>query len=107
MRLNAESAVSVLPSALLAATAWALAWLATGSIDSADWIPYALLAGLLLAVLLTATVARPRPLELAGLAGLVLLAGWEALSLTWSAVPNLARDEALLTLFYVIVVLVP
>jgi hypothetical protein len=107
MRLNAESTVSVLPSALLAATAWALAWLATGSIDSADWIPYAVLAGLLLAVVLTAAVERPRPLELVGLAGLVLLAGWEALSLTWSAVPNLARDEALLTLFYAIVVLVP
>ena len=95
------------PSVLVAATAWALAWLATGSIDSADWLLYAVFAGLLLAVLLTAAVARPTPLELAGLAGLVLLAGWEALSLTWSAVPNLARDEALLTLFYAIVLLVP
>jgi hypothetical protein len=107
MRLNAETVFSVLPSTLLAATAWGLAWLATGSIDSGDWLPYAMFAGLLLAVLLTAAVARPRPLELVGLAGLVLLAGWEALSLTWSAVPNLARDEALLTIFYAIVVVVP
>jgi hypothetical protein len=107
MSSNGETLFRVLPSALLAATAWALAWLSTGSIDSADWLPYAVLAGLLLAVSLTAAMARPRPLELAGLAGLVLLAGWEALSLTWSAVPNLARDEALLTLFYAIVLLVP
>jgi hypothetical protein len=107
MSVNGETAFRVLPSALVAATAWALAWLATGSIDSADWLPYAVFAGLLLAVLLTTATARPRPLELAGLAGLVLLAGWEALSLTWSAVPNLARDEALLTLFYASVLLVP
>ena len=107
MSVNGETIFRVLPSVLVAATAWALAWLATGSIDSADWLLYAVFAGLLLAVLLTAAVARPTPLELAGLAGLVLLAGWEALSLTWSAVPNLARDEALLTLFYAIVLLVP
>ena len=107
MSVNGETIFRVLPSVLVAATAWALAWLATGSIDSADWLLYAVFAGLLLAVLLTAAVARPTTLELAGLAGLVLLSGWEALSLTWSAVPNLARDEALLTLFYAIVLLVP
>ena len=45
---------------------------------------------------------QPRRRELVALAALVALAGWEALSITWSAVPPLARDEAFLTLFYAI-----
>jgi hypothetical protein len=105
---NAETFIRVLPTAALAAAAWALAWLATGSIDSADWLPYASLAGLLaLVVLVSGAVGRPRPVELAALACLAGLAAWEALSLSWSAVPSLARDEALLTLFYAIALLVP
>src|SRR5215210_265708 len=108
MRHNAESAIRVLPSAGLATAAWALAWLATGSIDSADWLPYAWLAGLLLLVALVAGKAlRPRPFELAALAAFVALAALEALSLTWSAVPSLARDESLLTLFYAIALATP
>lgn len=108
MRNNGEAAIRVLPTAALAAAAWALAWLATGSIDSADWLPYASLAGLLLLVLLvTGAAARPRIVELAALGALAALAGWEALSLSWSAVPALARDEALLTLFYAIALLAP
>ena len=108
MRHNAESAIRVLPSAGLATAAWALAWLATGSIDSADWLPYASLAGLLLLVVLVAgNAVRPRPFELASLAAFVALAALEALSLTWSAVPSLARDESLLTLFYAIALATP
>jgi hypothetical protein len=108
MSNKVETAVRVLPAAALAAAAWALAWLATGSIDSADWLPYAALAGLLLLVLLfTGAAACPRRLELWALGALAALAAWEALSLSWSAVPSLARDEALLTLFYAIALLTP
>ena len=108
MSNKVETAARVLPTAALSAAAWALAWLTTGSIDSADWLPYAALAGLLLLVLLfTGAAARPRRLELWALGALAALAGWEALSLSWSAVPSLARDEALLTLFYAFALLAP
>jgi O-antigen ligase/polysaccharide polymerase Wzy-like membrane protein len=108
MWLEAGTAARVLPTAVLAGAAWALAWVATGSTDAADWLPYAFLAGLLLAVVLAQGRAmRPLPTELGALAALVALAGWEALSLSWSAVPSLARDEALLTLFYAIALAVP
>jgi hypothetical protein len=97
-----------LPTAALAAAAWALTWLATGSTRAPDWLPYAFLAALLLAVvLLSGASARPHPRELAALGALAGLAAWEALSISWSAVPSLARDEALLTLVYAIALLVP
>jgi hypothetical protein len=108
MRFDAGLAARVLPAAMLAAAGWALAWLANGSIRGADWLPYAFLAGLLLAVVLASGApARPDRRELVAFTALVALAGWEALSISWSAVPPLARDEALLTLFYGIVLLVP
>src|SRR3954468_402977 len=108
MTFDVGLAARVLPTAALAATAWALAWLATGSIRGSDWIPYAFVGGLLLAVALASgAAARPTGLELAAVGALVALAGWEALSIAWSAVPPLARDEALLTLFYAIALLVP
>ena len=108
MSINAETAFRVLPSVLLATTAWALAWLATGSIDAADWLPYAALAALLvLVVVFSGGARRPGRAELGALAALVALAGWEAISISWSAVPSLARDEALLTLFYAAVFLLP
>jgi O-antigen ligase/polysaccharide polymerase Wzy-like membrane protein/tetratricopeptide repeat protein len=108
MRKNGQTWIRVLPAAALAAAAWSLAWLLTGSIDSADWLPYAALAGLLLVVVMaTGAAVRPRKLELVAIGSLVALAGWEALSLSWSAVPSLARDEALLTLFYAIALLTP
>jgi hypothetical protein len=108
MSFDAGTATRVLPTAALAAAAWGLAWLATGSIASPDWLPYAFLAGLLLAVVLaTGTAARPHRREVWALGALVALAGWGALSITWSAVPDLARDEALLALFYGIAFLVP
>src|SRR5919205_713020 len=108
MSFDAGTAARVLPTAALAAAAWGLAWLATGSTASPDWLPYAFLAGLLLAVVLvTGTAVRPRARELWGLTAFVALAGWAAISISWSAVPDLARDEALLTLFYGIAFLVP
>jgi hypothetical protein len=98
----------VLPTAAFAAAAWALAWLATGSTSSPDWLPYGFLAAVLLAVVLASgAAARPDLRELIALAALAALAAWEALSISWSAVPPLARDEALLTLLYAIALLVP
>ena len=46
MAFDAGTAARVLPTAALAAAAWGLAWLATGSTASPDWLPYAFLAGL-------------------------------------------------------------
>jgi hypothetical protein len=107
MRFDGGLAARVLPAAALAAAGWALAWLANGSIRAADWLPYAFLAGLLLVVILASGApARPFRRELAAVAALAALAGWEAISISWSAVPSLARDEALLTLFYAVVLLV-
>jgi len=108
MHLDLDALIRVLPTAILAAAAWALTWLATGSMDAADWLPYAFLAGLLVVVVLvTGAAARPGRLELAGLSALVGLAVWEAISAAWSPVPSLARDEGLLTLFYALALVVP
>jgi hypothetical protein len=108
MGFDAGTAARVLPTAALAAAAGTLAWLVTGSTAAPDWLPYAFLAALLLAVVLASgTAARPRRRELWALGAIVGLACWEAISISWSAVPDLARDEALLTLFYGIAFLVP
>ncbi len=104
---DAGTAARVLPTAALAAAACALAWVATGSTSGPDWLPYAFLGALLLAVVLVSGAARPQRRELVALGALVALAGWEALSIAWSAVPALARDEAFLTLFYAIALAVP
>lgn len=108
MVFNAGNAARVLPTVVLAAVSWGLAWLATGSTAAPDWLPYAFLTALVLAAaLIGGTALRPRRRELAVVGALVALAGWEALSIVWSAVPDLARDEALLTIFYAIALLVP
>jgi hypothetical protein len=108
MQSQLDAVTRVLPTAILAAAAWALTWLATGSMDAADWLPYAFLAGLLVVVVLvTGAAARPGRLEVAGLSALVGLAVWEAISAAWSAVPSLARDDGLLTLFYALALVVP
>ncbi|TMM21225.1 MAG: hypothetical protein E6F97_08785 [Actinobacteria bacterium] len=108
LRFDTGTVARTLPTAALVAAAAGIAWLANGSTSGPDWLPYALLAGLLLAVVLASSDAsRPRGNELVALGALVLLAGWAALSISWSAVPPLARDEALLTLFYAIALAVP
>lgn len=78
-----------------------LAWSETGSIDARDWLLYAIFAALLLAlVLAVGAAAVPPRAALVGTGALLLLAVWQAISAAWSPLPSLARDDALLTLFY-------
>jgi tetratricopeptide (TPR) repeat protein len=93
--------LALAPTTVLAATVFALAWREQGSVLAEDWLAYALGAALLVAtVLASGTAVRPRRACLLGLGGLAALAFWTAVSATWSPVPALARDEALLGLFY-------
>ncbi|HUH20895.1 MAG TPA: hypothetical protein VLZ09_03410, partial [Gaiellaceae bacterium] len=90
-----------LPAIALLALTGVLAWTETGSIEARDWLLYAILASLLLAVVLAVGVALVPPrAALVGLGALLLLAVWQAISAAWSPLPSLARDDALLTLFY-------
>ena len=107
-RLPAASFARVLPTAGLVGACWAMAWTERGSIASGDWLGYGVLAALLLATILAARAAvRPPREALAGLACLLGLALWTALSISWAAAPSLARDEAYLTLFYVVAFAIP
>ena len=96
------------PTALAGLLAAGTAWREGGSILPGDWLPYALLLALLVAVVLAAGVAglpeRPALLALAGLGG---LAAWTALSASWSPLPGAARDEALLVVTYLLALAVP
>ncbi len=88
--------------------ACSLAWNQFGSILARDWLPYAVATALLATGLLwSGRAQRPSRPAMAGLLGLLGLAAWDALSLTWSPVPALARDEALLVVFYALVFAVP
>jgi hypothetical protein len=102
------SSFRAFPPGVVAVTACALAWRGEGSIAAADWLPAAILVLLVLAVSLGSgrAVAPPR-LPLVAAALLVLFAAWTAVSLAWSPVPSLARDEALLVVSYVAAFLVP
>jgi hypothetical protein len=100
-------AFEAVPVAAVVAIAAALSW-AGGSILAGDWLGWETLAGLVLAVVLAAgACAVPSRAAVTGIAGLTALAAWDALSLRWSAVPALARDEALLVVFFVVAALVP
>ena len=97
-----------IPVGVLALAAGSLAWNQYGSIYTRDWLPYALVIGLLVAGLFFWGVCeRPTTGALVGVGALLGLAAWDALSLTWSPVPELARDEALLVAFYALAFLVP
>jgi hypothetical protein len=98
--------VRLVPAAVLTAAALSLAT-SHGSIAAIDWLGYAVLAALLLASVLVAGLAvSPGRLGLTSAFALIGLAAWTGLSSTWSAEPSLARDEALLTAFYAVVLLV-
>ena len=105
---RSEQAFRHVPVGLLALGAASLAWNQLGSIVARDWLPYAIATALLVAGILWSGFAqRPPTIALAGLAALLGLAAWEALSLSWAPVPSLARDEALLVVFYALAFLVP
>ncbi len=93
---------------VILAAAAGLGWRDHGSPNARDWLKYALLAALVVAgILLSGRATRPsRPalLAIAALGGTAILA---TISIAYSPVPNLARDEALLTLFYAAVFAVP
>jgi hypothetical protein len=95
--------VRSLPAVSLMVAACVMAWVETGSIDAADWLLYAIFAALLLAlVFVSGTAVAPTRLAVAGLVALTGFAAWQAISAAWSPLPSLARDDALLTLFYVV-----
>ena len=95
------------PAALLLVVAWLLAWRENGSIDAADWLPYAVFCLLLLVVvLLSGRALLPSRAGLVGAGGLLGLAGWTAISLVWSPLPEQARNDALLASLYAFVFLI-
>jgi hypothetical protein len=97
-----------IPVGVLAVAAGSLAWNQYGSIYARDWLPYAVVIGLLVAGLFFWGVGeRPTTGAVVSIAALFGLAAWDALSLSWSPVPELARDEALLVAFYGLAFLVP
>ncbi len=97
-----------MPTAVLVLTAIALAWDASGSTRAADWLAYAVLAALVLAVvLLSGSAVRPARLPLVASGLLIGFAAWTALSAAWSPAPSLARDDGLLALLYAVALLTP
>ena len=98
----------VAPVAILLAATVGMAWRSHGSIAAEDWLPYLVLAALLTAsVLFSGAARRPARGLLVSLGALTLLAFYAGLSLAWSAAPTLARDEGLLTAFYVLALALP
>jgi hypothetical protein len=97
-----------LPVSVVLVVAWRLAWSENGSIVAGDWLGYAVLVALVLAtVLLSGAGVLPRRAALLSIGLLLGLAAWEALSILWTPVPSLARDEALLTVLYALVFAIP
>lgn len=98
-----------IPIALLVlAAVWGLAWQQHGSPTARDWLKYALFGAFVVAgVFVSGRAKRPSPpatLALGALGGTAILA---TISITYAPVPNLARDEALLTVFYAACFAVP
>jgi len=103
-----SAVVRALPVVALLVVMWRLAWSEHGSIAAGDWLVYAVLAAFVLAtVLFSGAAVLPARPALVALGLLVAFSAWEALSLAWSPVPSLARDDALLTLLYALVLATP
>jgi hypothetical protein len=98
-----------IPIGLLVLAAVAgLAWHEHGSPTARDWLKYGLLGGLVVVgTLLSGRAVRPKPPALLALAALGGTAILVTISIVYTPVPNLARDEALLTLFYAAAFAVP
>lgn len=89
--------------AVAIAAAVQLGWRTTGTIAAADWLGFALVAGLAVTVVLASgSASRPHRLAATGLATLAALSAWTALSAAWSPLPSLAKEEAQLVLLYVL-----
>jgi hypothetical protein len=100
--------LTLVPVAALAIGFVGLAWREQGSVLAEDWLGYALGAALLVATILAAASAfLPSRALLVGLGALIAFAAWTMVSASWSPLPSLARDEALLALFYAAVLAVP
>jgi O-antigen ligase len=96
------------PVACLVGITWVLAWDTGGSIRAADWLGYAVVATVVLAVVLfSGSAVVPSRLPLAACGLLVAFAVWTAISAAWSPLPSLARDDGLLALFYAVAMLTP
>ncbi|HEX3454127.1 MAG TPA: O-antigen ligase family protein [Gaiellaceae bacterium] len=98
----------VLPTTVLVAVAFALAWSTSGSINASDWLSYALVvAGVLAVVLVSGHAVVPERFPLLAAALLAAFGLWTAISIAWSPLPSNARDDALLCLLYAGAFLVP
>jgi hypothetical protein len=108
---HVATAAAALPTAVVLVCACVEAWRDSGSIAAAGshgWLPYAMLTALVVATLLAAGgAARPPRTTVWALLLLTALAVWAAISSAWSPVPSLARDEGLLTAFYVLSLAAP
>lgn len=101
-------AIRALPVGGVAAAALVVAWRTEGSLAAPDWLPLAIVAACVAAVVAGAGEARRPPrLLLAGAAALAALAAWTAVSIVWAPSPAGARDEALLVALYAVVLLLP
>src|SRR3954452_1289523 len=98
MDSGVEPALRTLPLFVLLALSALIAWKERGSILGVNWLQYAFLGALALAaVLLSGAALRPSRTAIAAVAATAALGAWVAVTILWSPVPGLARDEALLT----------
>jgi O-antigen ligase len=106
--LTAPAVARVLPLLALILALSAEMWQQKGSIAAPNWLLLAMLSALLVAMVVAFGAAvRPHRLVLAGGGALLVLSGWAAASMAWSTSPAGARDEALLTGLYLLVMLIP
>jgi hypothetical protein len=103
--------IQALPVGVVAALACWESWHDSGSVAAAaahGFLPYAVVTALLLAVVTwSGATGRPTRASLVAVGLLGALAVWAAVSLLWSPVPSLARDEALLTAYYALALALP
>jgi O-Antigen ligase/Tetratricopeptide repeat len=106
--VTAPAVARVLPLFALTIALFSVTWQEQGSLAAGDWLPVAILSALLVAMVAASRAAvRPPRLVVVGVGALILLAGWTATSMAWSASPAGARDEALLIGLYLMVLLLP
>src|SRR4051812_17989242 len=98
---RSATVVRVAPAAGVVFAALVVSWHEQGSIARGDWLPFAVLVPLvLMTVLLFSDDASVTRTSMAAVLALVALAVWTALSIAWTPVPAVARDESLLLILY-------